>query len=248
MSFLVDVRAVIQQPGGGFDLSRRDGIWLGLRAIIPECGGCVMAELLRIRVGRVREYPGAGGVWTSAIGKEVVESAVAVCATGIVGDEQADPVNHGGVDKAVLCYAREHYLRWSAELGGDAPEEGTLGENFEVGEMEEDGVCVGDVFRVGGVTVQVSQPRQPCWKPAALHGMPQLTAQILKSGRTGWYLRVLEGGALAAPEAFVLLERPHPEWTVARATRVMHFEKDVGLRLELARVGALSAAWRESLG
>ena len=70
---------------------------------------------------------------------------------------------------------------------------------------------------------------------------------ILKSGRTGWYLRVLQGGTVRAPADTNLLERPHPLWTVARATRVVHFEKDASLRADLAHLEGLSPAWKDAL-
>lgn len=108
-------------------------------------------------------------------------------------------------------------------------------------------MCIGDTFEAGEVLLQVSQPRQPCWKPAMLHGLPSLTARLLKSGRTGWYLRVLRGGSLSAPEQVRLAERLFPDWTVARATKVMHFEKKTELRRELARLETLSEAWKADL-
>jgi MOSC domain-containing protein YiiM len=173
--------------------------------------------------------------------------SVTVTSLGIEGDEHADQLNHGGPDKAILCYAREHYASWSQELGPAAPPPGTLGENFEIGGTSEDEICIGDTFLIEGIVVQVSQPRQPCWKPAWLHDFAQLAAQILKTGRTGWYLRVLQGGIVSAPAPVQPLERPYPQWTVGRATRVMHFQKDAGLRTELAGVAALSAAWKAKL-
>lgn len=203
--------------------------------------------LLCIRTGKVREYREADQAWTSAIEKVPVMGQVTLSEQGILGDEHADRMSHGGPDKAILCYSREHYARWSDELGSAAPAEGTLGENFEVGGTHEEEMCVGDIIQIGETILQVSQPRQPCWKPAKHHRYPQLTARILKSGRTGWYLRVLQGGTIIAPQPLKLVSRSHPEWTVGRATRVMHFEKDATLRRELAGLSALSTAWKTTL-
>ena len=80
---------------------------------------------------------------------------------GIAGDQQSDPVNHGGVDKAILCYAREHYTLWSHELGTKAPALGALGENFEIGEAVEEEVCIGDIVQVGEVILPISPPLAP---------------------------------------------------------------------------------------
>lgn len=213
----------------------------------------MIATLLQVRVGSIQDHAVPKNVmrkvdsWKSGIRKLPLEGSVIVSPQGLDGDQQADLVNHGGKDKAILCYPREHYARWSIEFGVKAPAQGTLGENFELSGVTEDDVCVGDIFQVGEVLLQLSQPRQPCWKPAQFHGLSQLTARILKSGRTGWYLRVLTGGMLTAPDQLELVERPVPDWTVTRATQVMHFSKDPLLRRELATVEELSDAWKIDL-
>ena len=199
--------------------------------------------ILRIRAGKVRSYAD----WTSAIEKSPVGGGVHVHEEGLEGDEQADRVNHGGPDKAILCYARFHYDSWAHDLGASAPAQGTLGENLEVEGTSEESVCIGDTFQIGDVVLQISQPRQPCWKPAALHGMRNLTARILKTGRTGWYFRVVQTGTLQAPSTAQLVARPHPEWSVARATQVMHFVKDPMQRAELGGLAALSESWKSAL-
>lgn len=185
--------------------------------------------------------------WTTAIGKLPIAGPVMVGREGLAGDEQADRIHHGGPDKAVLCYPRAHYANWSAELGAGAIQEGTLGENLELGDATEADVCVGDRLQCGNVIFEISQPRQPCWKPARFHSRPDLTALILKTGRTGWYVRVAQSGAIEAPAELQLIERPNPDWTVARATYVMHFEKGIPLRRELMALPALSAEWKREL-
>jgi MOSC domain-containing protein YiiM len=201
----------------------------------------------QIRAGRIREFPGPknSGSWRSAIAKVPVAGSVAIGPLGIVGDEQADRRYHGGPDKAVLCYASEWYAEWTREFGGRAPAPGTLGENFEIEEGNEHSVCLGDIYGAADVEFEVSQPRQPCWKPGALHGLPNLAARILKTGRTGWYLRVRTPGSLAASCKLALLDRPHPEWTVFRASQVRHFSKDAAQLASLRSVPSLSESWKK---
>jgi len=72
--------------------------------------------------------------------------------------------------------------------------------------------------------------------------------RALRSGRTGWYFRVLTEGIVTAGMPMVLLERPYPAWTVERANRIMHFEKDDRISTaELAAIPLLSASWRTTL-
>ncbi|BBL79533.1 hypothetical protein RxyAA322_13870 [Rubrobacter xylanophilus] len=113
---------------------------------------------------------------------------------GFAGDEQADRENHGGPEKAALVCPAEHYVRWREMLGREIGP-AAFGENLSTRSLtEEEEVCVGDVCRLGGAVVQVSQPRQPCYKPAWRFGVRDLAALTLRSGMTGFCLRVLEEG------------------------------------------------------
>lgn len=213
------------------------------------------AVIRSVQVGQPRSLgtPGAADPhdrpWTTGFFKEPVAGPVSVTAAGLAGDGVADPVNHGGPDKAVLAYSADHYPGWAAELGRADLPFGGFGENLSVAGLTEAGVCVGDVWAVGAVRLEVSQPRQPCWKLARRWRVRDLPARVVESGRSGWYLRVRAGGTLAAGDSMTLVARPNPDWTVARANRVMHFHKyDPDESAALAAVPGLSASWRESLG
>jgi MOSC domain-containing protein YiiM len=216
--------------------------------------GELIPRVLSIQVGRPRRYGVEGAAdpleraWTSGIAKEAVEGPLHLGSTNLDGDEQADRVAHGGPDKAVLAYAASHYPLWRADLGRDLPF-GAFGENLTVLGLDEQTVCLGDVFTLGTTRVEVSQPRGPCWKLARRWGIPDLTARVEATGRTGWYLRVLEEGSVEAGQPLRLVARLYPEWTVARATAAMRNRKaDPGTAAALAACPALSASWRETLG
>ncbi|GLG02304.1 MOSC domain-containing protein [Alicyclobacillus hesperidum subsp. aegles] len=183
-------------------------------------------RIVSMQVGMPKRYQtGAGGIgegnheWYSAFGKQPVEGQRYVHAHNIDGDGQADLKNHGGPDKAVLCYAASHYPRWHAELGRRLPY-GGFGENFTIAGLDETTVCIGDVFQAGTATFQVSQMRGPCWKISAHWGIPELLDRVKATGRTGWYLRVLEEGYVEPGQSFCLVERSHPKWTIARVNDV----------------------------
>lgn len=185
--------------------------------------------------------------WTSGIFKLPVTGQVEVTPTGLLGDGQADLRVHGGPDKAINAYPADHLAAWRTELGVDFPP-GGFGENFTTSGARESDVCIGDIFRVGGILVQVTQPRQPCWKLARRWRIKELAALVEQTGRTGWYFRVLESGTVAASAEFVLVERPYPQWSVAEANRVMHHGKaDWAAAAELAACTALSASWQATL-
>ena len=188
-----------------------------------------------VRVGDLR----------TGFGKQPVAGEVRVGRENLAGDGQADRRYHGGADMAVLAYAADHYPAWRAELAWPDLPLGGFGENFSVEGVAEETACIGDVWRVGTATLQIASPRKPCQKISSYWQRPDLLKQVEESGRFGWYLRVLEEGALAAGAEIALAGRPHPEWTVRRAYQVgIARARDRGAALELAQVAALSARWK----
>jgi MOSC domain-containing protein YiiM len=125
---------------------------------------------------------------------------------------------------------------------------GAFAENFTVTFLNEGNVCLGDIYAIGSARVEVSQPRQPCANITHRWKRPGLTERVRTTGRHGWYLRVLREGQVCAGDAVELLERPYPEWTITRAFRIMgHRMSHPDEAASLARVPALSSAWREQL-
>jgi MOSC domain-containing protein YiiM len=211
--------------------------------------------LVSIQVGKpaVRGVPGSEDPqeqpWTSGIVKGEIAGPVWLGRTNLAGDGQADLVNHGGPDKAVLSYAAAHYSGWRQELARPDLPHGAFGENFTIDGQSEAEVCIGDIYSIGGdVMVQVSQPRIPCWKLARRWRLKELTALVERTGRTGWYLRVFREGEVRPGLAVTLVERPCPEWTVAHASRVMRTRiQDRVAAGALAACELLAEGWRTRL-
>ncbi|WP_156313563.1 MOSC domain-containing protein [Erythrobacter sp. SG61-1L] len=183
----------------------------------------------------------------SAIAKQPAPGPVAVGPMGLAGDEQADRVHHGGTHMAVHHYPLDHYEGWREELDGHpllaAP--GAFGENVSTLGLTESTVLIGDRYRLGSALVEVSQGRQPCWKIDHKFERKGITASVLKSGRCGWYYRVLEPGTVAAGDSFVLETPGHKGWSVERVFALMfHKGADLGELAELAELDALSPEWR----
>lgn len=186
--------------------------------------------------------------WTTAFFKSPVAGPVYVTNTSIIGDGQADREHHGGIDKAVLAYSADHYSLWRRELNLPDMPFGGFGENLTIEGLDETTVCIGDHWQAGDVTFEASQPRQPCWKMSRRWRIADLAQQVIHNGRSGWYLRVLSDGSLASGTPMTLVERPHPDWTIARASRVMYHDKhDLATAAELASLPQLSDSWRETL-
>jgi MOSC domain-containing protein YiiM len=187
----------------------------------------------------------------SAMGKRPVDGPVAIGPEGLAVDAQADRSVHGGPDKAILHYAFDHYADWLAEGAGDpgrlaAP--GAFGENLSTLGITETEVAIGDVVRVGGVLLEVSQGRQPCFKLNLFHGLDDMSYRVQKTGRTGWYYRVLETGTIRVGDSLAIVERPHPDWTLRRAQGVLWSRTvDRDAVTALAALPQLAESWRRTL-
>lgn len=209
--------------------------------------------LISLQVGQRTEYEftrrnGQVEHWQSAIAKTAVAGTVQVSQTGLAGDEQADTQSHGGIDKAVLAYASAHYDFWRDELPEKAWRHGGFGENLTITGLDETTVCLGDLYRIGEVELEVSQPRQPCWKLCRIWEQPDLAQRVVKNGRSGWYLRVRTPGVITAPIPVELIDRPLPEWPIDRANRLMYGQDpDQAAAEQLANLPQVSLAWREDL-
>ncbi|MEM8694500.1 MAG: MOSC domain-containing protein [Pseudomonadota bacterium] len=154
----------------------------------------------------------------SAIAKTAEDGPVDIGVLGLVGDEQADLRVHGGPDKAIHHYPRDHYAFWESQsfMHPKLEQAGAFGENISTSGLTESAACIGDRYRLGTALVEISQGRQPCWKQGHVMDWPELVALMVKHRRAGWYYRVIEPGRLTAGDSLTLLDRPHPEWTVER--------------------------------
>lgn len=205
-----------------------------------------MTRLRALRVGKARPLAEDGPV--SAIAKAAVGEPLWLGPEGLAGDQQADRRHHGGPEKAVHHYPYDHYPFWRETLPGPPQvlaESGAFGENLVTCDMTEETVCVGDILRLGGAVVQVSQARQPCRTLNTRFGVPDMARRVQDSGRTGWYYRVLEPGEVAPDAALERLERPRPDWPLVRVLRLLFREPECFDELaSMAEVPELAGSWR----
>ncbi len=199
-----------------------------------------------VLTGKARAFRGDEA---SAIAKTPVNGALRVGPLGIDGDEQADLTVHGGVDKAIHHYPRDHYDWWAEQLGDHAllGAPGAFGENISTEGLIESEARIGDRYRLGSALVEISQGRQPCWKLGHRFGIATVPATVVTTRRSGWYYRVIEEGRVAAGDALALVERPLPEWSVERVFHLLvggAGKREPEALRALAAMDALATSWR----
>ena len=205
-----------------------------------------MGTILAVNVGGVTQVPYRGKSIPTGIFKGAVEGRVPVGPTGLDGDVQADPSVHGGPDRAVYVYSADDYAWWTGELGHPLAH-GEFGENLTVTGLGGEAVRVGDRIRAGEVLLEVTTPREPCFKLGIRMGDPQFVVQFRDAGRTGFYTRVVETGTVAAGDAVaVVAPAPDTAPTIAEFHRAFTTGRDdAGLMRRMAATPGLPDDWRE---
>ncbi|HWI53186.1 MAG TPA: MOSC domain-containing protein [Symbiobacteriaceae bacterium] len=200
-----------------------------------------------LNVGGPATYQYEGKEVTTAFFKFPVAGPLFLSKTGFPGDEQVDMVHHGGPEKAALLYSEEHSAYWARELGHD-PGPAAMGETLTVSGIDEAGAHIGDVYTIGEATVQVCQPRVPCYKANIRHGIPDMVRRVQACGFTGFYVRVLTEGNIHVGDAITLVSRIEGNPTVAELNHLVYHDQSNRAALErCAEAEGLAEVWRNWL-
>ncbi|WP_018984175.1 MOSC domain-containing protein [Salinimonas chungwhensis] len=164
--------------------------------------------------------------------------------SGSLEDEQGNKKLHGGSEKVLHQYSFEGYQALSQAYPDTNFEPGTIGENLLIKGMHDENVCIGDIYRMGKITVQVSAPRAPCNKISHRFGIKNLDRFVGQKGITGWYFRVLEPGPLVQHDDVTLLERVEETVTISGLMRCLYTEQGKQEAARYAQLSVLDDEWR----
>lgn len=201
---------------------------------------------VQVYTGAVKDYPGSR---PSAIAKYQREGALVLTPLGLEGDQQAEKGIHGGPDRALCHYPREHYAVWAREFVEQAglfcaP---ALGENLSTEGLTEHNVFIGDIFRWGEALIQVTQPRSPCYKLNFHFGISDFSQQIQQTGRCGWLYRVITPGPVYTDRPLELVSRLSEISVYQAAAIAWHMPFDDEQYHALLATPGLSASWTQTL-
>jgi len=136
-------------------------------------------------------------------------------AEGIRGDGWSHPDIHGGPNQALLIITSEGIQQLAAQ--GFKLYPGALGENLTTLGLDRRQFRVGQRYRAGGVSIQITRPRAPCatlnvYGPGIQRSL--FDAQVKAGdptsprwGLSGFYARVISGGALHPGDPIALEEQ-----------------------------------------
>jgi MOSC domain-containing protein YiiM len=202
-------------------------------------------KVLSVNVALPRLVAWRGQTFNSGIFKKPVAGPVMMRTLDFDGDRQADLSVHGGPYKAVYAYPSEHYEFWRKELPEMELPWGQFGENLTTEGLIEKDTHIGDVLRIGEATVQVTQPRVPCFKLAAKFRREDILKRFLQSGRSGFYFSVLEEGLVAAGDGIERIQQDKNEIAVSDINKLFNGGTDTALMRRVIQLEALPLDWRE---
>src|SRR5947208_8154739 len=206
-----------------------------------------LPQLLSVNVGLPRDIQWNGRTVHTGIWKDPVAGRRRVGKLNLDGDGQGDLAGHGGEQRAVFVYQIDSYRHWERELGRDDFVYGQFGENFTVKGLADDEVCVGDRYRIGTATFEVSQPRFTCYRVGLRMDDPRIPALLVSHRRPGFYLRVLEEGEVQAGDEILKLASGPEQMTVAEVDALLYLPAHPRQQLRRAlRIPALSPGWQAS--
>ena len=206
-----------------------------------------MARLVSVNVGLPRDVAWQGKTVHTGIWKAPVKGRRMARHLNIDGDGQGDLAGHGGEHRAVLVYQSESYRYWQDQLGRSNFAYGQFGENFTVDGLPDAEVCIGDRYRIGGALFEVTQPRVTCYRAGIRMNEPDLAALLVKHGRPGFYLSVLEEGEVEAGDEITQVASGPERMSVREIDALLYMPGHPRDQVARAlRIPALSPGWRHS--
>ncbi len=167
----------------------------------------IKMKVISTNIGEQRVVNWKGNAVNTGIFKFPVDNPVFLGYEDVEKDHVIDRRYHGGIDKACYLYSADHYAFWEKLYPKLEMPYGIFGENLTITGLNEADINIGDVYKIGEAVVQVTQPRQPCFKLEFRFNSAEIVGQFINSGFPGVYVRVLEKGFVKPGNTMVLLEK-----------------------------------------
>ena len=167
-------------------------------------------KLLSTNIGEPVLVEWRGQRVKTGIYKYPVDTSIFLGAEDVDNDHVMDRRYHGGTEKACYLYSADHYPFWQNKYPDLEWKSGMFGENLTVTGLDESVILIGDCYRIGDAIVQVSQPRQPCFKLGIRFNDQAIVDDFWKAPYPGVYVRVIQPGTVKNGDELILIEQ-NPE-------------------------------------
>jgi MOSC domain-containing protein YiiM len=208
----------------------------------------MIGTIISVNVGLPQDVAWQGRTVRTGVWKTPVTGRIFARRLNLDGDGQGDLRGHGGEQRAIMVYQLDSYRYWASYLGRSDLVAGNFGENLTVEGLADNEVCIGDRFRIGGAIVEVSQPRDTCYRVGIRLNHPPIAALLVAHHRPGFYFRVLEEGDIGAGDRIEKLSDGPERMTVAEIDALLYSaEHSLEALRRAVRIPALSLDWQGSM-
>ena len=170
----------------------------------------------------------------TGIFKKPTSEAIFLGTEDVKGDEVSDRKHHGGIFKACYLFSADHYGYWKNLYPDLDWTYGMLGENLTISGMDETQIYIGDIYKIGNALVQITQPREPCYKFGVKFGTQTVLKQFIEHGFPGTYVSVLEEGFVEAGDEMKIVKRADNSLTIVQFFELLFAKEKNQEHLKLA--------------
>lgn len=191
-------------------------------------------KVLATNIAQPREILWKGKTEFTGIYKVPVAEPIFLGKESVHGDTISQRSVHGGVDKACYLFSAKHYDYWKNKYPHLPWDWGMFGENLTVSDLDESKLRIGDRFSIGEAVVEVSEPREPCYKLGIRFGHQKIIQDFITHGYPGTYVRVLKEGSVKAGDDLRMEQQSANTLTVTDFFQLRYMPKKDPELLKLA--------------
>lgn len=192
-------------------------------------------KVVSTNIGNKVTFNWNGKTIETGIFKKPVNTPIFLGNTDVTNDVVCDRENHGGIDKACYFYGANHYPFWKNKYPELSFDYGMFGENITLDHVDETIVRIGSIYQVGSATVQISEPRIPCFKLGHRFNNQLVIKEFINSSYAGFYVRILTNGEVKVGDQFQLIEQNENDFSVEDAFSLLSYNKDNQLLIEMLK-------------
>lgn len=168
-----------------------------------------------VNIGEKKTIEYKGKIVETGIFKLPVKNAIFLGEEDVVGDAVIDRKYHGGIDQAVYGYSENHYEYWKKLYPNLDWQYGMFGENLTISNLEETEIHIGNTYQLGEVILEVTKPREPCFKLGLRFGTQAILKQFWNATKSGIYFKVLKTGKVNVGDTLILVKKNENSATIA---------------------------------
>ena len=168
-----------------------------------------------VNIGEKKVINYKGKIVETGIFKYPVTEPIFLGTEDVENDAVIDRRYHGGIEKAVYGYSENHYEYWKTLYPDLDLDFGMFGENLTISNLEETEINVGNTYTLGEVILEVTKPREPCFKLGLRFGTQAILKQFWNSTKSGIYFKVLQTGNVKVGDTFTLVNKKEHSPTIS---------------------------------